>query len=276
MKIFILGTGVMAKGIAQEFLLKGYEVYIYGRSKDKLESVKKKLQEIFLTKLLLEEKDIKNITQKLYLTENLEDAKYADFVIEALVEDLNIKKEYFSELDILCKKEVILSTNTSSLSITEIAAVTNRPEKVVGVHFFNPVNKMKLVEIIKGISTSEESLQIVKTLVESLNKEYVIVNEIPGFVVNRLLIPMINEAISLLEQNVASIEDIDKAMVLGANHPLGPLALSDLIGNDVVLKIMDSIYLETKDPKYRATYLLKKYVSAGYLGRKTKKGFYTY
>lgn len=276
MKIFILGTGVMAKGIAQEFLLKGYEVYIYGRSKDKLESVKKKLQEIFLTKLLLEEKDIKNITQKLYLTEKLEDAKYADFVIEALVEDLNIKKEYFSKLDILCKKEVILSTNTSSLSITEIAAVTNRPEKVVGVHFFNPVNKMKLVEIIKGISTSEESLQIVKKLVGSLDKEYVIVNEIPGFVVNRLLIPMINEAISLLEQNVASIEDIDKAMVLGANHPLGPLALSDLIGNDVVLKIMDSIYLETKDTKYRATYLLKKYVNSGYLGRKTKKGFYNY
>lgn len=276
MKIFILGTGVMAKGIAQEFLLKGYEVYIYGRSKDKLESVKKKLQEIFLTKLLLEEKDIKNITQKLYLTEKLEDAKYADFVIEALVEDLNIKKEYFSKLDILCKKEVILSTNTSSLSITEIAAVTNRPEKVVGVHFFNPVNKMKLVEIIKGISTSEESLQIVKKLVGSLDKEYVIVNEIPGFVVNRLLIPMINEAISLLEQNVASIEDIDKAMVLGANHPLGPLALSDLIGNDVVLKIMDSIYSETKDTKYRATYLLKKYVNSGYLGRKTKKGFYNY
>lgn len=266
----------MAKGIAQEFLLKGYEVYLYGRSKDKLESVKKKIQEIFLTKLLLEEKDIKNITQKLHLTEKLEDVKYASFVIEALVEDLNIKKEYFSKLDILCKKEVILSTNTSSLSITEIAAVTNRPDKVVGVHFFNPVNRMRLVEIIKGISTSEESLQIVKTLVESLDKEYVIVNEIPGFVVNRLLIPMINEAISLLEQNVASIEDIDKAMVLGANHPLGPLALSDLIGNDVVLKIMDSIYSETKDTKYRATYLLKKYVNSGYLGRKTKKGFYNY
>lgn len=276
MRIFILGTGIMAKGIAQEFLLKGYEVYIYGRSKDKLESVKKKLQEIFLTKLLLEEKDIKNIIQKLHLTEKLEDAKYTDFVIEALVEDLNIKKEYFSKLDILCKKEVILSTNTSSLSITEIAAVTNRPEKVVGVHFFNPVNKMKLVEIIKGISTSEDSLEKIKILVKSLDKEFVLVNEIPGFVVNRLLIPMINEAISLLEQNVASIEDIDKAMVLGANHPLGPLALSDLIGNDVVLKIMDSIYSETKDTKYRATYLLKKYVNSGYLGRKTKKGFYNY
>lgn len=266
----------MARGIVQEFLLKGYKVYVYGRDREKLEKLKNTIEDIFLTKLLLEEKSRECILGNLFITENLEDAKNSDFVIEALIEELNIKKEYFKKLDELCKKEAILSTNTSSLSITEIAAVTNRPEKIMGVHFFNPVNRMKLVEIIKGISFSEQSLEIVKKIIKSLDKDFVIVNEIPGFIVNRLLIPMINEAISLLEQNIASIEDIDKAMMLGANHPLGPLALSDLIGNDVVLKIMDSIYTETKDTKYRATYLLRKYVSSGMLGRKTKQGFYKY
>ncbi|MGL5963207.1 MAG: 3-hydroxyacyl-CoA dehydrogenase family protein [Fusobacteriaceae bacterium] len=275
-KIFVLGTGVMAKGIVQEFLLKGYEVCVYGRENKKLEELKNYIKSIFLTKLLLSEYDVEIILTRLSLTIELEKAKNADLVLEALVEDLDLKKYYFKILDNLCDTKTLFCTNTSSLSITEIAAVTSRVDKVIGMHFFNPVNKMKLVEIVKGISTSEKSLEIVKGLVSSLEKEFVIVNEIPGFIVNRILIPMINEAILLLEQNVATVEDIDKAMMLGANHPLGPLALADLIGNDVVLKIMDSIYSETKDTKYRASYLLRKYVSSGCLGRKTKKGFYNY
>lgn len=275
-KIFILGTGVMSKGIAQEFLLKDYEVCVYGRDDSKLEGLKLYLENIFSTKLYLSEDKIKKLISRLSLTTNLEDSKNSDFVLEALVEDLELKKYYFKKLDSICDKKTLFCTNTSSLSITEIAAVTERVDKVIGVHFFNPVNKMKLVEIIKGISTSEESVELVKALIESLEKEFVIANEIPGFIVNRILIPMINEAILLLEQNVATIQDIDKAMMLGANHPLGPLALADLIGNDVVLKIMDSIYSETKDTKYRASYLLRKYVNSGCLGRKTKKGFYNY
>ncbi|MGL4999591.1 MAG: 3-hydroxyacyl-CoA dehydrogenase family protein [Cetobacterium sp.] len=275
-KIFILGTGVMAKGIAQEFLLKGYDVCIYGRENQKLENLKGYIENIFLTKLFLSEDETQLILDKLSLTTELEKAKNVDLVLEALAEDLDLKKYYFKKLDSLCDVKTLFCTNTSSLSITEIASVTTRMDKVIGVHFFNPVNKMKLVEIIKGISTSEESLEITKKLVNSLDKEFVIVNEIPGFIVNRILIPMINEAILLLEQNVATVEDIDKAMMLGANHPIGPLALADLIGNDVILKIMDSIYSETKDTKYRASYLLRKFVSSGFLGRKVKKGFYSY
>lgn len=266
----------MAKGIVQEFLLKGYEVCVYGRENKKLENLKSYIENIFLTKIFLSENETKLILSKLSLTTEIEKAKNVDLVLEALVEDLDLKKHYFKKLDVLCNFKTLFCTNTSSLSITEIAAATNRVDKIIGMHFFNPVNKMKLVEIVKGISTSEESLEMVKKLVESLDKEFVIVNEIPGFIVNRILIPMINEAILLLEQNVATVEDIDKAMMLGANHPLGPLALADLIGNDIVLKIMDSIYSETKDTKYRASYLLRKYVSSGYLGRKTKKGFYNY
>jgi 3-hydroxybutyryl-CoA dehydrogenase len=199
-----------------------------------------------------------------------------DMIIEAATEDMEGKKALFEELDKLVKPEAILATNTSSLSITEIAAVTSRPDKVIGMHFFNPVPAMKLVEIIKGLATSEETKKAVVEMAEKLGKTPVEVEEAPGFVVNRILIPMINEAIGILYDGVADAEGIDNAMKLGANHPMGPLALGDLIGLDVCLAIMNVLYTEYGDPKYRPHVLLKKMVRAGKLGRKTGEGFFKY
>ncbi|MPM91289.1 3-hydroxybutyryl-CoA dehydrogenase [bioreactor metagenome] len=189
---------------------------------------------------------------------------------------MEIKKQIFADLDKICKPEAILATNTSSLSITEIATATLRPDKVIGMHFFNPATIMKLVEIIRGMATSEETYNAIKELTLAMGKEPVEVAEAPGFVVNRILVPMINEAVGIFAEGIANAEDIDKAMMLGANHPMGPLALGDLIGLDVCLAIMDVLYKETGDTKYRAHSLLRKYVRAGYLGRKTGRGFHNY
>jgi 3-hydroxybutyryl-CoA dehydrogenase len=200
----------------------------------------------------------------------------ADLIIEAATEDMEAKKALFAELDQLCKPGTIIATNTSSLSITEIAAATSRPDKVIGMHFFNPVPMMKLVEIIKGLATSDETRDTILELTKSLGKTPVEVNEAPGFVVNRILIPMINEGIGILADGVASAEDIDQAMMLGANHPMGPLALGDLVGLDVCLAIMETLHSEFGEDKYRPHPLLKKMVRAGKLGRKTGEGFYKY
>ena len=199
-----------------------------------------------------------------------------DLVVEAAIENMKIKKEIFAELDGICKKETILASNTSSLSITEVASATSRPDKVIGMHFFNPAPVMKLVEIIRGMATSQETFDAVKNLSLEIGKEPVEVKEAPGFVVNRILIPMINEASFILQEGIASVEDIDTAMKFGANHPMGPLALGDLIGLDVCLAIMDVLYNETGDNKYRASSTLRKYVRAGWLGRKSGRGFYNY
>lgn len=200
----------------------------------------------------------------------------ADFIIEAVSENMELKKEIFKKLDEITSPETILATNTSGLSITEIASATKKPDKVIGVHFFNPVPVMKLVELIRGISTAEETYQTAKEIVESLGKETIDVKEAPLFAVNRILCPMINEAIYVLQEGIASAEDIDKGMKLGANHPIGPLALADLIGLDTLLYVLDSLYEETQDSKYRTAPLLRKLVRAGHLGRKTGKGFYEY
>ena len=200
----------------------------------------------------------------------------ADLVVEAAVESLDIKRIIFNELDKICKPETILATNTSSISITAIAAATQRPDKFIGMHFFNPATVMKLVEVIRGAHTSDETYNTIAELAKAIGKEPVEVNEAPGFVVNKILIPMINEGIDLVYTGVASVEGVDTAMKLGANHPMGPLALGDLVGLDVCLAIMDTLYSETHDPKYRASLLLRKMVRAGKLGSKTGIGFYDY
>ena len=217
-----------------------------------------------------------DILSRISGTTDMNLAADCDLVVEAAVENMKIKKEIFAELDKICKPETILASNTSSLSITEVASATSRPEKVIGMHFFNPAPVMKLVEIIRGMATSQETFDAVKELSLAIGKEPVEVAEAPGFVVNRILIPMINEASFILQEGIASVEDIDTAMKFGANHPMGPLALGDLIGLDVCLAIMDVLYNETGDTKYRASSTLRKYVRAGWLGRKTGRGFYNY
>lgn len=280
-KIGVLGRGTMASGIVQIFAQKDYDVTMWVRSIDEsnprgsLQSVDKNLGRLVKKEKITEE-DKENILKKVEITTDYKDLKDCDLIIEAIAEDMDIKKDTFKQLDEICKGDTILATNTSSLSITEIATATNRPDKVVGMHFFNPVPIMKLVEVIKGIGTSEETKEKIVMLSTELGKTPVEVEEAPGFVVNRILIPMINEAIGILGDGVASAEDIDEAMKLGANHPMGPLALGDLIGLDVCLAIMDVLYDEFGDSKYRAHPLLRKMVRGGHLGRKSKKGFFDY
>lgn len=279
MKIFVLGAGTMGAGIAQTFASKGYEVIIRD-IKDEfvdrgLAGIHKNLDRL-VSKEKITEEEKENILSRISGTTEMAYAADCDLVIEAAVENMQIKKQIFAELDAICDENTILATNTSSLSITDVASATKRPDKVIGMHFFNPAPVMKLVEVIKGMATSQETFQKVKEVAESIGKTPVEVAEAPGFVVNRILIPMINEAFSIMAEGIASAEDIDQAMMLGANHPMGPLALGDLVGLDVCLAIMDVLYSETGDSKYRAHSLLRKYVRAGWLGRKTKKGVYEY
>lgn len=280
-KIGVLGRGTMASGIVQVFAQKGYDVVMWVRDVDSsdprgsLKTVNRNLDRMVKKERITQE-DKKTILKKVEITTQYEDLKDCDLIVEAIAEDIDVKKETFKRLDELLKGDTILATNTSSLSITEIASVTNRADKVIGMHFFNPVPAMKLVEVIKGIGTSEETKDTIVELSKALGKTPVEVEEAPGFVVNRILIPMINEAVGILGDGVATAEDIDEAMKLGANHPMGPLALADLIGLDVCLAIMDVLYDEFKDSKYRAHPLLRKMVRGDLLGRKTKKGFFDY
>ena len=278
-KIFVLGAGTMGAGIVQAFAQKGHEVVVRDI---KQEFVDKGIAGInkSLSKLVAKERMTEEVKEEILTritgTVDMNMAADCDLVVEAAVENMEIKKKIFAELGEICKEETILATNTSSLSITEVATATNRPDKVIGMHFFNPAPVMKLVEVIKGMATSEETYATVKAISENIGKTPVEVAEAPGFVVNRILIPMINEAAGILAEGIASEEDIDTAMKLGAAHPMGPLALGDLIGLDVCLAIMDVLYKETGDTKYRAHSLLRKYVRAGLLGRKTGRGFHNY
>lgn len=278
-KIFVIGAGTMGAGIVQAFAQKGYEVIVRDIKDEFVErgiaGINKGLSKL-VAKGKITEEDKEAILSRITGTTDLSLAEDCDLVIEAAVENMEIKKSIFAELDAICKESTILASNTSSLSITEVASATKRPDKVIGMHFFNPAPIMKLVEVIRGIATSQETFDAVKNLSVAIGKEPVEVAEAPGFVVNRILIPMINEATFILQEGIASVEDIDTSMKYGANHPMGPLALGDLIGLDVCLAIMDVLYNETGDSKYRASSLLRKYVRAGYLGRKTGKGFYNY
>lgn len=278
-KIGVLGTGTMGAGIIQVLAQNGYDVVLRARrqtSVDKgLATVTKNLDKLVAKeKITADEKAA--VLARIQGSTEIEIVADADLIIEAATEDMEAKKALFAELDALCKPGTIIATNTSSLSITEIATATNRPDKIIGMHFFNPVPAMKLVEIIKGLATSEETKSTILALTESLGKTPVEVAEAPGFVVNRILIPMINEAIGILADGVADAEGIDNAMKLGANHPMGPLALGDLVGLDVCLAIMDVLYSEFGDPKYRAHPLLRKMVRGNKLGMKTGEGFYVY
>ena len=275
----VIGFGTMGSGIAQTCVEKGYQVVALEMEENYFERGKKAINKNWdrsIAKERMTETDKETYTDALNLTTHWKELKEVDLIIEAVSEDMDLKKDLFKQINQVVKQEAIIVSNTSGLSITEIASVVENPGRVMGMHFFNPVPVMKLVELIRGVETTDDTYNQAKAFVESLNKEVIDVNESPLFAVNRILVPMINEAIFVLSEGVASAEDIDKGMQLGANHPMGPLKLADLIGLDTLLFVQDSLYEETQDSKYRAAPLLRKLVRAGHLGRKTNRGFYTY
>ena len=278
-KFGVIGSGQMGNGIAQVAAASGLEVVMSDIKEEFCENgfatISKNLDRM-VKKEKISEDDKSSILGRITTTTDLKEMESADFIVEAAVEREDLKFKIFEDLDKICPPEVILSTNTSSIPIGRIAAQTSRPDKIIGMHFMNPVPVMKLVEVIKGLATSTETFDTTWKLSQDFGKTPAEANDFPGFIANRILMPMINEAIFCLYQSVGKAEDIDTVMKLGMNHPMGPLALADLIGLDTCLAIMETLYDGFKDPKYRACPLLRKYVEVGWLGRKTGKGFYDY
>ena len=278
-KIMVVGSGQMGSGIAQVLAQTGYQVFM---NDIKEEFVQRGLAKITkqldrdIQKGRRTEKEKVDLLSRITVSTNLEDAKKVQLVIEAATENKEIKLEIFRKLDEIAPEDAILASNTSSLPITEIAAVTNRPERIIGMHFFNPVPVMKLVEVNRGLATSEETFSCIEDLAKEMQKVPVAIKDYPGFAVNRILIPMINEAIYAVYEGVSTPEGIDEVMKLGANHPMGPITLADYIGLDTCLAIMEVLHEGFRDPKYRPCPLLRKYVEAGWLGVKTGRGFYVY
>jgi len=275
----VVGCGLMGSGIAEVCIRAGYKTVVSEASRELLERGLDRLKASMNTAVQrgkMKEEEMKAALERLQGTVSLEDFKDCDLVIEAVTEDLNLKKDVFARLDKVCPPHAVLATNTSCLPVIEMAMVTGRPARVVGLHFFNPAPVMRLVEIVKSIATSDETVDTCRSFVASLGKTAILAPDTPGFVVNRLLIPFLLDAIRALESGVATKEDIDQGMVLGCNHPIGPIALADLVGLDTALLVANAMYEEFKDPRYAPPPLLKKMVAAGRLGRKSGKGFYDY
>ncbi|MFC0299578.1 3-hydroxybutyryl-CoA dehydrogenase [Virgibacillus soli] len=278
-KIMVIGAGQMGSGIAQVCAQSGFNVLLHDSNKAALEKGMNRIEGLLqraVDKTRITKTEKENTLAHLNPSYDLRDAKDCDLVIEAVIENMDVKTAVFQTLDEVTPEQTILATNTSSLPITEIAAVTNRPDRVIGMHFMNPVPVMQLVEVIRGLQTSDGTYEVIKKMSEDLGKTSVEVNDFPGFAANRILMPMINEAIYAVYEGVASVEDVDKVMKLGMNHPMGPLTLADFIGLDTCLYIMEVLHEGLGDSKYRPCPLLKKYVSAGWLGKKSGRGFYQY
>jgi 3-hydroxybutyryl-CoA dehydrogenase len=275
----VVGGGTMGHGIAQVFAQSGFEVKLNDITSELIQAAVKRIDDNLsrsVEKGRISKEEKTEILSRVVPTRDLEDFRDALFVVEAVIEKIEAKTAIFKTLDKICSKDTILTTNTSSIPITQIASLVSNPQRVAGMHFFNPVQVMKLVEVVKGMQTSETTIETVRLMSKKLGKTPVVVSDSPGFISNRILCPMINEAIFALEEGIASKEDIDTVMKLGMNHPMGPLELADFVGLDVVLDVLEVLYREFQDPKYRASPLLRKMVRAGYLGRKTRKGFYDY
>jgi 3-hydroxybutyryl-CoA dehydrogenase len=277
-KIFVVGAGTMGNGIAQTAAVSGFQVTMMDVDQAQLEKAKgtisKSVEKLFQKERISAEG--KENALQIKMTHNLEGIEKADLLIEAATENFDLKRKIFIELDENASPKAILASNTSSISLTQLASATSRPDKVIGMHFMNPVPLMKLVEIIRGLDTSDETTKAVIKAAEQMGKVAVEANDSPGFISNRILCPMLNEAVFALQEGVGSREAIDEVMKLGMNHPLGPLALADLIGLDVVLSVMEVLQADLGEDKYRPAYLLRKMVAAGHLGRKTGRGFFEY